>query len=62
MCSGCICEETRQRKAAMLELELMETSASNPTVAPMIRFLSQPISIKNFRKRFKHLPTMNYKK
>ena len=62
MCSGCICEETRQRKAATLELELMETSTSNPTLAPMIQFLSQPISIKNFRKLFKHLPTMNYKK
>ncbi len=48
MCSGCICEGPRQRKVVTLEIEIMETSASNPTLAPMIQFLSQPISIKNF--------------
>jgi hypothetical protein len=62
MCSGCICKGTCQRKVATLETEMLEANTSNLVLAPLLTFITTPISIKKFRQSLKHLPMMNYKK
>jgi len=62
MCSGCICESTRHRKIATLELEILEATATNEVLAPLLAFIKTPVSIKMLRQALKHLPTMNYNK
>jgi hypothetical protein len=61
MCSGCIHENSCQRKAKILELEIMESVDNNVTLSPLLQYLHVSISIKNFRKLLHFLPSMSNK-
>jgi hypothetical protein len=61
MCSGCIYENSCQRKTKILELEIMESVANNVTLSPLLQYRHVSISIKNFRKLLRFLPSMSNK-
>jgi len=55
MCAGCLSETLRHRKLERLESEILEDTASNETLEPLLQHLKTPISLKEFRMLMKHL-------
>lgn len=62
MCPGCIIETTRQRKTALAEAELLEATTEYNALAPMLDYITTPVSIKTLRKHLQYLPTLHQDK
>jgi hypothetical protein len=57
MRSGCINENLRHREVIKIEREIMYDISPNAILAPILQYISSPLSLRHFRKLHKHLPT-----
>ena len=58
ICPGCILESARQRKTAMVENDIIQAKTSNLILAPMLNYITTPVSIKELRSNLQYLPTL----
>lgn len=59
MCSGCINENLRHRKELQIENKILNSNATNETLAPIIHHTTTPTELKRVRKLLSHLPSFN---
>ncbi len=59
MCAGCLNEDTRHKRTAQIELDLLNDIAPNSTLAPLLEYINAPVSLRKLRQLMIHLPTIS---
>jgi hypothetical protein len=59
MCTGCLLEMAKQRKATQLEKELLMSVVNNEVLAPILQYRWKISSIKELRKELSCLPSFS---